>query len=210
MEKKKKASNTGFGKSGRKATLKNAAKVLKPDEEAVTAPKVKKKGKKPVPDVKSATELMKGKLSPQEEFFCELYTSDVEFYGNGTQSYIEAFDVVIVRGKSRNETEDNEMTYDAVRKAASDLLTKTHILNRINELLEDGGFNDQFADKTLKFLMTQRADLRVSLGAIAEYNKLQSRITDRQTIQHQFANEDMTDEELQKIIAEQEKFFKKK
>lgn len=196
---KKRASNTGYGKSGRKATLKNAAKDLKPEA----------KEEKPVIDKKALKKKMEEKLSPQEEYFCELYVSDVEFYGNGTQSYIEAFDITVVKGKSRNETDDNEMTYEAVRVAAHKLLTNTNILNRIDELLEEGGFNDQQADKTLQFLMTQRADLRVALGAAEAYNKLKARIQDKQHVLHSFATEEMSDAELMEAIKKKQAFFNK-
>jgi len=185
--------------------LKNAAKDLLPEKKKKKSPK-----EKPTLEKAALKALMDAKLSPQEEYFCELYVSDIEFYGNGTQSYIEAFDITVVLGKSQGETDDNEMTHATVRANASKLLTDTNILNRIHELLEDGGFNDQHADKTLQFLMTQKADLRVALGAIDAYNKLMSRIQDRQHVLHSFANEDVSDDELQRRIAEKQKFFNKK
>lgn len=86
---KKRASNTGYGKSGRKATLKKAAKDLK---EKVLAK-------------------MEEKLSPKEEKFCQLYVSDVEFYGNGTQSYIEAFNVEIIRGTNKYKSKSNSKNF---------------------------------------------------------------------------------------------------
>ena len=33
------------------------------------------------------------KLTPQQELFCQLYAGDREFFGNGVQSYIEAYKV---------------------------------------------------------------------------------------------------------------------
>jgi hypothetical protein len=150
-------------------------------------------------------------LTRDEERFCRVYVSATEFYGNGTQSYIEAYDVMVVKG-TREKIEKGKrkkMTYEAIRVAASKLLTNNNILTRINELLEDGGFNDEFIDKQLKFLITQSAEPRVKLGAIQEFNKLKQRIHEKSTLVHQFANEDMTDAELMERIKKNRAFFKK-
>lgn len=194
---KKKASNTGYGKSGTKAMLKNAAKdLIKKAEE----------NKKKRAEIKEKIETS---LSPAEERFCQLYVSDVEFYGNGTQSYIEAFEVEIIKGNPRKDSKRNQKTIEAVREAAKTLLMNTYILNRIDELLEEGGFNDQQADKTLQFLMTQRSDLRVALGAAEAYNKLKARIQEKQHVLHSFATEEMTDAELMERIKKKQAFFNK-
>ncbi len=99
------------------------------------------------------------------ERFCQLYASDEEFFGNGVQSYIAAFGIDLsVPGK-----------YVVARKSASDLLTKPHILRRINELLELRGLNNVFVDKQLEFLVTQNADFGAKIKAIVEFNKLKKR-----------------------------------
>lgn len=152
------------------------------------------------------------KLTYDQERFCRVYVSATEFYGNGVQSYIEAYGVQVARG-TRTKLEPGkrkQMTYDSVRSEASRLLTNLNVLDRINELLEDGGFNDEFVDKQLKFLILQSADPRVKLGAVQEFNKLKQRIHEKTTMVHAFAYEDMPDEELKKIIADGEKFFQKK
>lgn len=150
-------------------------------------------------------------LTRDQERFCRVYTSATEFFGNGTQSYIEAFDVQIVRGtrEKMEKGKRKKMTYESVRTEASKLLTNLDILARCDELLEEGGFNDVFVDKQLKFLMTQNADPRVKLGAIQEFNKLKQRIHEKSTLVHQFANEDMTDAELMERIKKNRAFFKK-
>lgn len=150
-------------------------------------------------------------LTRDEERFCRIYTSATEFFGNGTQSYIEAYDVQLVRG-TREKLEKGKrkkLTYESVREMARKLLTNLDILARCDELLEEGGFNDVFVDKQLKFLMTQNADPRVKLGAIQEFNKLKQRIHEKSTLVHQFANEDMSDEELMQRIKKNRAFFKK-
>jgi hypothetical protein len=43
---------------------------------------------------------------------------------------------------------------------AAKLLTNANICKRINELLEEGGFNDQNVDKQTLFLINQQFDYR--------------------------------------------------
>lgn len=115
---------------------------------------------------KSATKTEAG-LTLKEELFCNLYTStDREMFGNGTQSYIEAYEVDLTR----------KGAYDVARQMAYKLLTKVHIIDRVNSLLEEGGFNDVNVDKQHLFLINQHADLRTKLGAIKEYNELKKRV----------------------------------
>ena len=109
------------------------------------------------------------KLNPRQERFCQLYASDREFFGNGVQSYIEAY--------SPDQSKPN--WYNVARSRASELLTNPNILNRIDELFEAGGLNDQFVDKQMEKLITQDADFKAKMSAIKEYNKLKQRITEK-------------------------------
>lgn len=153
---------------------------------------------------------LENKMSVEEETFCNLWASDREFFGNGTQSYIEAFEVKIVK-KPDPDSDDNEMTYDMVRYAAHKLLTKANILKRINEIFEGRGLNDAFVDKQLELVITQNAEFSPKVKAIAEYNKLKKRTVVQVEHTHSFAKFDsMTDDELEKELANGEKFFKKK
>lgn len=104
------------------------------------------------------------KLKPKQERFCELYASSAEFFGNGAQSYIEAYGI-------------HRKDYNTAKVNASKLLTNPNILKRIDELLEAAVLNDEFVDKQLAFLITQNAELGVKVKAIGEYNKLRARIT---------------------------------
>lgn len=112
------------------------------------------------------------KLTPQQEMFCQLYASDREFFGNGVQSYIEAYDI--------NTSEKG--AYNMAKAGASENLTKPYILERINEIFEAHGLNDTFVDKQLEKLIIQDADYRTKMKAITEYNKLKQRITIKQDI----------------------------
>lgn len=108
-------------------------------------------------------------LNPQQKAFCELFASDREFFGNGVQSYIEAYDIdLTVKG-----------AYNSAKANAHKLLTKDYILKYIDELFEAHGLNDTFVDKQLEKLITQDAEFSVKIKAIGEYNKLKGRILDR-------------------------------
>ena len=111
---------------------------------------------------------MAKELNPKQELFCKLYTSGGEFFGNGTQSYIEAYKPKMVGNWQRT-----------AESAASRLLSNVIICRRIAELLGADGFNDQFMDKQILFLATQFSDFNAKIRAIQEYNKLKKRITDK-------------------------------
>lgn len=143
-------------------------------------------------------------LTAQQELFCTLYASDREFFGNGTQSYIEAYNIKVGKGKGFT-------SYEMCKVMAHRLLTNPTILKRINEIFEGRGLNDGFVDKQLEKLITQDAEFRPKLGAIQEYNKLKKRTVD--TVQHVHAFSDirnMSDEELKKEKEKLVNFFTKK
>lgn len=100
----------------------------------------------------------------KHEKFCQLYTSQ-EFFGNGVHSYIEAYQIDMSK----------QGAYKSACANASRLLTKDKIIQRIDDLIIDGGLNDQYVDKQLLFLITQHADFKSKLGAIKEYNALKAR-----------------------------------
>ncbi|MEX0686799.1 MAG: terminase small subunit [Balneolales bacterium] len=103
----------------------------------------------------------------KQEKFCQLYVSE-EFFGNGVQSYIQAYDIEI----------DKPGAYNTARANASRLLTNANIKQRINDLIEEAGLNDAFVDKQLLFLLTQHTDFKSKLGAIKEYNRVKGRTSE--------------------------------
>lgn len=134
--------------------------------------KSKSKSKKVVKSAVKPTTKSGHKLTPQQELFCQLYAGDREFFGNGVQSYIEAYNV----------DTSKPGWYRTARACASELLTKPNILERIDEIFEAHGLNDQFVDKQLEKLIVQDADFSAKMKAIAEYNKLKARITEKRDI----------------------------
>lgn len=108
-------------------------------------------------------------LNLKQEEFCRLYATEREFFGNGVESYMEVYDI--------DTSKPN--WYKSACAAASRLLSNVKVAERINEILEEQGLNDNFVDKQLKFLITQHAEFGSKLGAIKEYNKLKQRITEK-------------------------------
>ena len=113
----------------------------------------------------SQKEQVKTKLVPKQERFCQLYTSEQEFFANGVQSYVKAYKIKPIGN-----------WYRSACVSASKLLSNAKVCRRINEILELKGLNDLFVDKQLEFLITQYADFNNKLGAIKEYNQLKQRI----------------------------------
>lgn len=133
------------------------------------------------------------KLNLKQEKFCQLYASEEEFFGNGVQAYIEAYEP--------DTSKPN--WYKTACASASQLLSNIKVCERINQLLEEQGLNDQNVDKQLLFLINQHADFKSKVAAIKEYNKLKSRIVEK--IDHTTKGESinpyahLTPEELRKL-----------
>lgn len=138
-------------------------------------------------------------LNAKQTLFCELYTSsDKELFGNGVQSYIEAYDP--------DRTEPG--WYKSACASASRLLTNVKVITKINELLEEGGLNDVAVDKQLSFIIAQHADFGSKIAAIKEYNKLKQRITEKTDITTQ--GEKINSTVLPEVIAEADRILKEK
>ncbi len=121
-----------------------------------------------MPRQKKKEKTGKEALNLNQRKFCELYATSEEFFGHGTNSYVEAYNP-----KRKGNW------YNTAKSNAYKLLTNTDILLYINKLLEDKGLNDGFVDKQLLFLINQHADLKSKLGGIKEYNQLKQRIQQR-------------------------------
>lgn len=148
-------------------------------------------------------------LSAQDEDFCQLFASDREMFGNGVQSYIEAYEIEVVN--KPDPEYPNQKTYNACKVAAHSRLTNPNFLKRINQIFEGGGLNDVFVDKQLEKVITQDAEFSSKVKGIQEYNKLKKRTVQLIEHSHSFAKFDnMSDDELEKALKDGEKFFKKK
>ena len=112
--------------------------------------------------------LMKEKLNPKQEKFCQLYASDREFFGNGVESYMEAYDM-------------ERSKYNTAKSAAQRLLTYDYINALIGELL-DIKISNEVVDKELGFVIIQKNDLSSKVQAIKEYNRVKQRVDERPQI----------------------------
>jgi phage terminase small subunit len=128
-------------------------------------------------------------LTPKQEIFCRNYAGTREFFGNGVQSYMDAF---------------NCENYDTAKVEACNLLTNPNILKRINSILDLAGFNDENVDKQTAFLINQNVDYRAKIAAIKEYNQLKSRIKNK--LEVNFGEEDRKSlKDIVDIMLKQEK-----
>ena len=134
----------------------------------------KKKGQQNNGKVKNGKEerIVTEDFTEKQKLFCEFYASSKEFFANGTQAYIEAYDIDLSKANA----------YKGATASAARMLANVSILAYIDSLLELRGLNDPFVDKQLEFLITQNADFKSKLGAIKEYNALKTRI--KQKIEH--------------------------
>lgn len=112
-------------------------------------------------------------LTPKQEKFCQLYATQIEFFGNGAASYMEAY----------NLNPQLPASYATARANASRMLTNANILDRINELLEQQYLNDSHVDKQLAFWINQKASPQAAIQAIKEYNALKQRITEKKKLE---------------------------
>lgn len=116
------------------------------------------------------TPIIEEELNLKQKLFCETYTSsDKELFGNGVQSYIEVYEP--------DRTKPN--WYDIACQSAYQILSNIKVINYINRLLEEGGFNDVNVDKQHAFLIAQHANFPVKMSAIKEYNALKKRIDNK-------------------------------
>lgn len=105
--------------------------------------------------------------------FCELYALDMEYMGNATRAYANAFKIDLT------EPEVYKKSYNACKSNANELLTKTYILAYINELLDELVLNDTAVDQQLAYVIHQHSDLKAKISGIKEYNQLRARIKDK-------------------------------
>lgn len=119
--------------------------------------------------VKKIPVKVKVSISNEQEKFCQLFSRDPKFAGKPFDCYMKVYG---------HDLEPHQ-TPEFVRKQAKELLLNDNIIQRINALLEEDGFNDQNVDKQHLFLINQHADLNVKMKGIEHYNKLKKRTSDQ-------------------------------
>jgi hypothetical protein len=119
--------------------------------------------------VKKVPLKVKVSISNEQEKFCQLYARDPKLAGKPYECFMKVY---------KDQLEPHQ-TPEVVRKEAKALLTQDNIIQRINGLLEEDGFNDQNVDKQHLFLINQHGDLGVKMKGIEHYNKLKRRTSDQ-------------------------------
>lgn len=112
---------------------------------------------------------IEGKLTEKQEMFCQLYAQERDTFGNGTQAYIEAYDI----------DASTPGAYSAAQASASRLLMDVMVLSRIQELLQTMVVNDAVVDTQIAFWIMQKANPMASIAAIRIYNDVTKRVGDK-------------------------------
>lgn len=122
--------------------------------------------------VKKVPLKVKVSISNEQEKFCQLYSRDPKLAGRPYECFMKVY----------GQDLEPHQTPEFVRKQAKELLTNDSIIQRINALLEEDGFNDANVDKQHLFLINQHGDLSTKMKGIEHYNKLKKRTSDVTTV----------------------------
>lgn len=108
------------------------------------------------------------RLRLRQQKFVDLYTTDVDCFGDGAGSYSIAYGCSRMMAKS----------------SAHKLLCDSRIIAAINYKLAMSGFSDENVDRQHLFLVNQFADLKTKLAAVKHYNELTGRVVKRSEQKH--------------------------
>ncbi len=103
-------------------------------------------------------------LNVKQDLFCKIYATDPLVMGNATLAYQKAYKVE---------------NYVSAKTAVRVLIDKPEITARINDYLQQEGFNNENVDKQLLYVINQHRDLPTKVKGIQEFNKLKKRITNQ-------------------------------
>lgn len=180
------------------------------------AVKKKQPKKKPIKDIVEQSTL-------KQEIFCQEW---VDTIGNGTLASLKAFDIkdkdlleveLPPRPKDKKQIlkweKENEITikrrkqvYSTASNMASEYLRKPYIIKRIDEILEERGFNDEAVKRQHFKLLTGSKD-EVSIRAVDSYYRLKGKFIDKSEITGlnggaiEVKYKELTDEELKEQYA---------
>lgn len=113
-------------------------------------------------------------LTPEQEFFCKLFTTPGFTFKHNTFSYAEAYDYVLPQ-KEDGTVDINSSEYKACKANGARLMWVPGIREQIQKnLLEN--FNEKTADSRLQEIIIEGKD-GDSIQAIKIFNDLKQRIT---------------------------------
>lgn len=131
-------------------------------------------------------------ISTEMEKFANLYATDYSLAGDPYACYLECYEL-----EPHEEGKPN-----LVKAKAQELLRHPGVSARINQLLQESGFNDQNVDKQHLFILNQFADLNVKMKGIEHYNKLKKRTNDITTVLMPTPIMDWDDNDIHKLPQE--------
>lgn len=136
------------------------------------ARKTKKKSVKKAKSKKTET------LNPNEKMFCQLYFGGGEFFGNGTWSYIQAYNLSVPLIAYSYLKRVDQKQYDVAKNGAYRLLIKAHIVKEGDKIL-DSLFKESVVDRELTKIIMQDKDKMSKNVAIREFNRLKNRVQEK-------------------------------
>jgi len=175
---------------------------------------------KPKKKLKTLTweELRAQNLTLQQELFCQYYVKNADTRGNGSRSYNLAYnkkleeqpkdDAVYDEDGKLIETSSYFKCENVCKAEASLLLSKPNVNKRVTELLNEI-LTDEMVDAELAKVITQDEERSPKVRAMELYAKIKGRVVDQSVVKHTLAFDDISEEELDAIIAEESKIFKK-
>ncbi len=121
----------------------------------------------------------------KQEIFCQAWVDSV---GNGTHASLMAFDI---EGKEMLElaekyrTEEQKLiankAYSTASTMATEYLRKPEVRKRIDEILDERGFNDETVKK-VHFQLLQSAKSEVRMKAVESYYMLMGKIIEKKDV----------------------------
>jgi len=121
----------------------------------------------------------------KQEIFCQEWLDNV---GNGTLAALVAFDIegkellgIEQKDRTKEQIEITDRAYKTASVMATEYLRKPSIIKRIDEILEERGFNDD-AVKREHFRLIRTGDESVKMRAIDSYYKLKGKFIERTDI----------------------------
>lgn len=163
---------------------------------------IKKNKEKEIQYIEGSEPLAKIK----RENYCRYFVLwDKNTYWNQTMSYIYSYKTYIFDLNENRKLEEIIELKNTVRikAAASNLMKKTEVIQRINYLMDKNWLNDQVVDAHLWYCINQFNDLWIKIRWIQEYNKLKWRITDKLDIDIHNWEANPLEERIKKIKSKQ-------
>lgn len=119
------------------------------------------------------------KITMKQEIFCQEW---IDTIGNGTLAALKAFDIVgkeLLEIEEKDRTEEQKLSiskaYNTASVMAVEYLRKPSVTKRIDEILEERGFNDDAVRKEHYKILKQDTDLNAKMRAISDYYKLKGK-----------------------------------